>query len=212
MTLRPGRARTAGVRIAWQPVLPDRERRDQADSLIEALVRESSAASDTVRVGRRCERCGATDHGRPIVIGAPVHASVSYAGALIVVAVADAPHTVAVGVDAEHRGAARRGDLRGVIAPSRGSSTRQGTRQGTRHGTRQWIRQWTRAEAVLKADGRGLAVDPGRVRIARTPRGVYGRIVEDGSTAAHRASTSPPRLWRVRGPRGFVISLAVASV
>ena len=204
MTLRPGRARTAGVRIAWQPALPGRERRDQADALIEALVRETSAASGAVRVGRRCERCGATDHGRPIVIGAPVHASVSYAGELIVVAVADAPHTVAVGIDAEHRGAARRGDLRGVIAAGQGSSTRLWTRQ--------WTRQWTRVEAVLKADGRGLAVDPGRVRIARTPRGVFGRIVEDGSTAAHRASTSPPRLWRVRGPRGFVISLAVASV
>ena len=200
MTLRPGRARTAGVRIAWQPVHPDRERRDQADSLIEALVRETSAASGAVRVGRRCERCGATDHGRPIVIGAPVHASVSYAGELIVVAVADAPHTVAVGIDAEHSGATRRGDLRGVIAAGHGSSTRL------------WTRQWTRVEAVLMADGRGLAVDPGRVRIARTPRGVFGRIVEDGSTAAHRASTSPPRLWRVRGPRGFVISLAVASV
>jgi 4'-phosphopantetheinyl transferase len=123
-----------------------------------------------------------------------VLASISYAGDLVVVAVAEASHVLAVGVDAERTERDRTERLRGVIVPGRTTS----------------LRHWTRVEAVLKADGRGLAVEPARVRIERSLGGVYGRIADDG--AANGALGIRPRLFRVRGPRRVVISLAVASV
>ncbi|MFZ0531516.1 MAG: hypothetical protein WAL91_13380, partial [Propionicimonas sp.] len=57
------------------------------------------------------------------------------------------------------------------------------------------LRRWTRIEAVLKADGRGLSVDPAEVRL--DPTG--GAIVGD------------PRRYRVAevaGPPAYLISLA----
>lgn len=170
--------------------------RDVADALVADIASGSPGASPQapVTVGRRCDRCGSADHGRPHVVGAPVLASISYAGDLVVVAVAEASHVLAVGIDAERTGRDRAERLRGVIVPGRPTS----------------LRRWTRVEAVLKADGRGLAVEPARVRIERSLGGVYGRIAGDGAT--NGAVGIRPRLFRVSGPRGVVISLAVASV
>ncbi len=185
--------RRSGVRVAWQAIPRERGRRDVADALVARL---AGSDGDPVTVGRRCERCGASSHGRPLVIGAPVHASISYAGDLVVAAVADACRVLALGIDAERVSRVRRGDLRGVITP----------------GHRTSLRRWTRVEAVLKADGRGLSIEPERVRIERSVRGVHGSIAGEGTGTAAGALDIRPRLLRVRGPRGVVISLAIASV
>jgi 4'-phosphopantetheinyl transferase len=190
----------AGVRVAWQTLPPARARREIADALVARIATASTGG--TVIVGRRCERCGATDHGRPVVTGAPIQASVSYTADVVVVAVADACRVLALGIDAERGAPTRQNGLRGLIIP----------------GQRTSLRHWTRVEAVLKADGRGLSVDPRRVRIERTLGGVHGSITgesartERGVRPASAALGIRPRLLRVRGPRGIVISLAVASV
>ena len=194
-----GKTPRAGVQIAWQSVPREAARRQIADALVGRIASALPAAShgDPVTVGRRCGRCGAADHGRPLVIGAPVLASISYAGDLVVVAVADASRFLALGIDAERTDRDRADSLRGLLAPDRTTS----------------LRRWTRVEAVLKADGRGLSVEPGRVRIERSLRGVYGSIAHDGvRDGATGAFGFRPRLLRVRGPRGVVISLAVVSV
>ncbi len=92
-----------------------------------------------------CADCGG-DHGRPALPGTGLDVSLSHAGGFIVAAAA---WHCAVGVDVEgaHPAAARLeaiGELTGVAS----------------------VRHWTRVEAVLKADGRGLRVDPREVEIA----------------------------------------------
>lgn len=111
-----------------------------------------------VTVRARCATCGG-DHGRPVLGGSramdALHASVAHAGDAVVVAVsAEGP----IGIDAEPRGRE---------APP-----------GTT------LAEWVRIEAVLKADGRGLALDPTRVRFAHDAHGAVGWI--DGETARYR--------------------------
>ena len=126
-----------------------------------------------VTIRARCATCGGA-HGRPVLGGSRaldgLHASVAHAGATVVVAVsADGP----IGIDAEPRGRE---------APS-----------GTT------LADWVRIEAVLKGDGRGLAVDPARVRFADDAHGVVGWI--DGEPARYRVADVELAL-------GLVVSLA----
>jgi 4'-phosphopantetheinyl transferase len=102
-----------------------------------------------VRLRRRCPRCGSTEHGVPVAAradGGPVpRLSMSRTTGLVVVAVADAP----VGVDVERPPGALpvpRDVLAAGEPPAAGD-----------HGL---LRTWVRKEAVLKAAGTGLAVDP----------------------------------------------------
>ena len=111
-----------------------------------------------VTVRARCATCGGP-HGRPVLGGSrdldALHASVAHAGDTVVVAVsADGP----VGIDAEPRGRE---------APP-----------GTT------LEVWVRIESVLKADGRGLAVDPARVRFADDEHGIVAWI--EGEAARYR--------------------------
>ncbi|MFD2339986.1 4-phosphopantetheinyl transferase [Clavibacter tessellarius] len=111
-----------------------------------------------VTVRARCATCGG-EHGRPVLGGSRaldgLHASVAHAGDAVVVAVStDGP----IGIDAEPRGRE---------APP-------GTTLG----------EWVRIEAVLKADGRGLRVDPSRVRSAGDAHGSVAWI--DGEPARYR--------------------------
>jgi 4'-phosphopantetheinyl transferase len=76
------------------------------------------------------------EHGRPVAAG--LWLSVAHAGDLVVVAAAPTP----VGVDVERADAHIPGEYGGHV------------------------RSWTRLEAVLKADGRGVVVDPGDVSFA----------------------------------------------
>jgi 4'-phosphopantetheinyl transferase len=65
---------------------------------------------------------------------------------------------------------------------------------------------WARAEAVLKADGRGLAVDPGRVAVRVSADGWRAWIVE---RPGDRQSTAEWRGWDLDGPEGVVAAFAV---
>jgi 4'-phosphopantetheinyl transferase len=121
---------------------------------------------------------------------AGVHASVTYAGGLAIVCVADAAAVAAVGIDAEAERDGRRDPLgmTGVV----------------RTGEVSTIREWTRIEAALKADGRGLRVDPATVHV----------IDSHGSAACQWTATveGSERVFLgvpVAGPPGIIVSLAV---
>lgn len=141
-----------GVRIAWARIDPGTaaDRRATGRTLIRALAAQLAPRSD-LRIEQRCTVCGGP-HGRPLLPGAPVHASVAYADPWVVVAVAPDDVSSAVGIDAERADAAP--ELAALFAPADPPD----------------LRGWTAIEAVLKADGRGLMVPPDQVRL--TPDGV----------------------------------------
>ena len=92
-----------------------------------------------------CPDCGGT-HGRPTVDGHPeLHVSLARTPGFVVAAVST---THPIGIDAE------------LLAGSAERAAAVGALTGI-----QSLRHWTRVEAVLKADGRGLRVDPSRVHV-----------------------------------------------
>ena len=107
--------------------------------LLRRLVSElTGTAAAEVVLDATCPDCG-TQHGRVATPG--LHVSVTHSRDLVVVAASDVP----IGIDAE--GQPSPGALDAIDAVAGEAS----------------ITRWTRVEAVLKADGRGLRVDPKKV-------------------------------------------------
>lgn len=139
-----------------------------------------------------CERCGA-EHGRPRLEHAPVVVSVSYAGSMVAVAAAGLNDALAVGVDIEQLPSGDRSvaleDLAPLFAPNPPPD----------------MQRWTLLEAALKADGRGVRVDPARV-------GVGG--IGSGEVRGWRALRITGRAegvdaTAIEGPAGFALSAAM---
>ena len=168
------------VRLAWREIPHGMPRRDVAWTLLRDLLPEGAELSHP------CHRCGGP-HGPVLVSGAPFVASISYAGSLAVVAVADSGQAAAIGVDAEPAEDARRdaAGLGGVLGPGEAS-----------------VRSWTRVEAALKADGRGVRVEPASVRISETGEGWIADVPGGGAFEG----------WDAVGPEGYVVSVAVRPV
>jgi len=125
----------------------------------------------------RCARCGG-DHGRIRASGTDAAVSVSYAGGWAAVAIAAAGTRVGVDIVAADAGGLDR------VLPGADA------------------RAWARVEAVLKADGRGLDVDPARVRVVGDEDGTWSARVDGGPW------------WEgydVAGPAGVVTAVAIAA-
>ncbi|WP_125131419.1 chemotaxis protein CheY [Microbacterium sp. 10M-3C3] len=125
-----------------------------------------------------CSRCGG-DHGRPVLRGGGPALSIAYAGGYAVVAVA--AEASAVGIDAEPE---RSDDLNLDRVLRAGAG----------------LRDWVRVEAVLKADGRALRIDPGAVRITEE---------EDRWCARFPRRAGSITGWDAAGPPGMLVSVAV---
>ncbi|GAA1769098.1 4'-phosphopantetheinyl transferase family protein [Agromyces humatus] len=163
------------------------------------LLRDLAAAaggmrSEAVEVTAACERCGA-EHGRPRlrwsdVASKPPAASLASCGHLVVAVIA--PAGVAVGVDVEPARVPREADTarRRAIVELLGGTPRTA------------VRRWVRAEAALKADGRGLRIEPGRI-VFET------RGSRDGVTA-HLPGTATVYDLIDRRIEGCLVSVAVA--
>lgn len=115
-----------------------------------------------VGFARQCTTCGSTAHGKPVVIGHPAtHVSLSYGNGVALVGLAtagelgidveDVTSTDFAGFDAVTLAPDERADL-GALA---GSALLEARAQ-----------VWARKEAVLKATGHGLAIDPTRVVVS----------------------------------------------
>ena len=136
-------------------------------------------AETAVVLGHRCPVCGSGDHGRPLVL-APVsalHVSVSRAPGLVAVALTEAGP---VGVDVEPAGAAGFAGFDDVVLHRDESAATVGGR----------TQVWVRKEAVLKAVGSGLRLDPRRLRVsaADAPAAVLDWQFDD-------QVGPPPRVW-----------------
>ncbi|MDN3497071.1 hypothetical protein QL996_14100 [Planococcus sp. APC 4015] len=164
------------VLIAWADAgtADPSGRRGVADALLAKLV---AALGESGTIGRLCPTCGSTMHGRPVV-DAPVALSLGYAGALVAAAAARTAEAASVGIDIEPDDR-EVGDLRALFAPRDAPD----------------LAGWTRIEAVLKADGRGIRLDP-------------SRVVIEGAQATH---PGPFEVATIDGPAGHIISVAVAA-
>jgi 4'-phosphopantetheinyl transferase len=106
---------------------------------------------------QRCPDCGGA-HGRPVIPRSRLRVSLARGGGAVV-AVAAWDRELGVDVEAREQPPARLAAIREVAGGD-----------GVAH--------WTRVEAVLKADGRGLGVDPRRVRVDGATASVDGVAYE----------------------------------
>ncbi len=176
------------IRLGWAVAADRDSRRETAWRLLRDLIGQSG-----IRLSNRCPRCGG-DHGPVELEGAAVTASVSYAAEWAVVALAPA-EAGSMGVDAEPEVDTRRdrAGLDGVLGAGSASA-----------------RDWVRVEAALKADRRGLRIEPGAVHI------LGGTGTDQGAGASWRARV-PGRAdavlgWDLTGPPGILVSAALARI
>lgn len=151
---------TSPVRLSAAPVRRGVARREVAWGLLSEL-------APGVSLTNPCPRCGGP-HGPVRLEGSDLVASVTYAGDHAIVGVAPRRFASALGIDAEPAVDARRDavGLIGVLGAGRPAN----------------VRAWTRVEATLKADGRGLRLDPALVEVTETASGWTARVPERTET------------------------------
>ncbi len=167
------------VDVAWAEVPSGSPRREHAWRLLTRMLPAGAALSNP------CPRCGGP-HGPVVVSGAPFVASVTYAGGFAIAAVAATRDAAALGIDAEPEHDPRRdaAGMAGVLGDGEAS-----------------VRDWVRVEAALKADGRGLRVEPATVAVTADTEG-WTAVVPGGDVYAGRDLPGPP---------GLLVSVAVLS-
>lgn len=185
------------VEVSWVVAADVHLARAESRRLVDRIASERLGRA--VVVGRRCPRCGATDHGRPWVGDAPgLGLSVARtAGHVVVATVLDA----AVGIDVE----------RLDTAVDRLEDVALGPYDARPVDAAGLLRTWVRKEAVLKAAGVGLLVDPSHLGVTAPDEAPDVVAWTSGSTADPR----PVRLVDLGAahdlPDGLVASLAVTG-
>ena len=131
-----------------------------AHALLRTVVGERLGIAPTaVRFERACATCGSTSHGKPVVAGQPgLFVSLSYAGEMVVVAVTDVGEA---GVDVEEVADTDFDGFATVTLAVDEVSAMDAMAGDALPLAR--ARVWARKEAVLKATGHGLVVDPREV-------------------------------------------------
>ncbi|KAF2417987.1 hypothetical protein B2K11_11260 [Microbacterium sp. B35-30] len=168
------------MQLAWRVVPDGAARRDVAWDLLREMLAPGAELSNP------CARCGGP-HGPVRTTDASARPAVAYASGVAVAVVAfRGTGTFAIDVEAETDPVRDAAGLNGVL----------GARSGVR------LRDWVRVEAALKADGRGLRVDPGTVAIAPVGGRAWQAVVPDGPVITG---------WDIDGPPGLVISVALSE-
>lgn len=153
----------AGALVAPEDLLAARARRDRHGDrtlagraalrlLLAHVLGEAPTRARNLAVERTCEHCGAP-HGRPRAPGVSLSGSTSEDQVLVAVAEQD----VQVGVDVQALPTTLWPGFDAAVLHPR---ERPGRRAA---GLRSAVAVWTRKEAVLKAAGVGLRIDPSRI-------------------------------------------------
>lgn len=150
-----------------------------------ALLRSRVAAAtgqlaSAIRFERNCPTCGSHSHGKPTVADAPeIHISVSYSDALVAVALT---RSAPVGIDLEACDATEfDGFPQVTLAPQERAAFGLLGGAALRHAR---ARVWARKEAILKATGHGLVIDPSQVVVSGPD--------EEAALVAWLADPAPP--------------------
>ncbi|MDY0910467.1 chemotaxis protein CheY [Microbacterium sp. CFBP9034] len=168
------------VRLRWSVVADGVARRVVAWELLLGMLAPGAELSNP------CPRCG-RPHGPVRTTDAAARPAVAYAGGIAVAAVADAgPGTFAIDAELETDPVRDVAGLDGVL----------GARMNVH------LRDWVRAEAALKADGRGLRVDPGVVAVDAVTRTEWRAVVPGGAPVAG---------WDLDRVPGVVVSAAISG-
>jgi len=169
-----------GLRLAWAPVPPSRPaRRKIAWELLRTLL-DGVGVPDAV-LTNPCPRCGGA-HGPVRLDDDRWLAAVTYAGATAVVGILPRDGVEGLALDAEP-----------LYDPVREAAG----------GIPGGVRRWVRVEAALKADGRGLAVEPATVEIID---------VDDDRWIARFPGRAPVNGSDVDGPAGIIVCAAAVTV
>ncbi|MCR4514912.1 4'-phosphopantetheinyl transferase superfamily protein [Aeromicrobium sp. 50.2.37] len=184
------------VDLWWAAVAPGEQRPGQ--QLLERAAAERLGRPG-VEVVRTCPSCGSSSHGRPVSPGEPaLGLSLAHAGGLALVAVVQGAR---VGVDLELLGT----DVEHL------ADVALGPRDAPAPTPSELLRTWTRKEAVLKAVGVGLAVDPSELAVsgAHDPAELVSWSVVDVADPrpVHLVDLGPAH----GVPAGVVASLAVTG-
>ncbi len=148
----------------------------RADAFLTGRLLVSAALDGPAhRLEVSCGHCGSAEHGKPRLRERAIRVSISYAGSAVFVALADSDRVSALGLDVEEAGLEAGA---GAVAE---------------------LERWTAVEAVLKADGRGLRVDPSEVQLD-----------EDG-LACIRGEDARYRIRRSLVDSRFVVAVATAT-
>ena len=139
-----------------------RERFLRGRAALAAVLGAAHGGEDEVRPAG-CPDCGRR-HGQPEFSSGRAFASISHAGLGSLAAVADVP----VGVDIVERARRTSNQLPISLPP----------------GEQDELQHWTRIEATLKADGRGLRVDPASIEFSPTPKGAWLAVMPGGARYA----------------------------
>ncbi|MBO0980794.1 hypothetical protein [Microbacterium sp. SD291] len=173
--------RVGPVRVAWAFGADARRR------VLSRLLADAGAPDDDIV--HQCPHCGSAAHGRPLTSSGTTVVSISHRGELAVAALAHADAAAAVGVDVEaDRGREQMADLAPLFAPRPPPD----------------VRGWTAIEAAVKADGRGLRIAPGEVRLSDTA----GDLLPGGRLIALQGDRRI-EVVGVPAPEGYVISIAI---
>ena len=124
----------------------------------------AETSPELVRLTYYCPRCGRS-HGRPVVVGPPAavrwHVSLSHSGLEVLVAATDVGP---VGVDVETTAATMFEGFDGVALTCAERTEVERCAPAARARARAVY--WARKEAVLKATGYGLAIDPAALEVS----------------------------------------------
>lgn len=134
-----------------------------AHALLRSLVADETGVDPrSIEFERRCATCGTTRHGKPHVSGMPgVHVSVSYGEHMAVAALTGLGE---VGVDVEDLESADFDRFNSVTLDDSEVAQLAGLHGDALLGVRAQL--WSRKEAILKATGHGLVVDPSQVIVS----------------------------------------------
>ena len=134
-----------------------------AHALLRRLVADETGVDRRAIIfERRCATCGTDRHGKPHVVGMrDVHVSVSYGERMAVAAVTSLGE---VGVDVEDLESADFDGFNSVTLDPSEVDQLANLRGDALLGARAQL--WSRKEAILKATGHGLVVDPSQVVVS----------------------------------------------